>query len=171
MPAALWDVNTAEFSHRGKSIARGKKDLTVDKVSKIIPAMRFSRSPAKSRSAPNTLSRREFAQTAALAAATLSPSATRLVAGVPSAPVSANGAPQAQPDNLGLNPAQKLEVEAKLTNIVRKYGSRLSKEQREHIGHILGYNEKMLASIRNFPLENGDAPATVLKLAAGEDSK
>jgi len=70
-----------------------------------------------------------------------------------------------------LSPSQKKEVEAKLANIVRKYGSRLSNKQREHLRHILGYNEKMLASIRNFPLENGDAPAAVLKLAAGEDSE
>jgi hypothetical protein len=133
--------------------------------------MRSSHSDGNIPSARNTLSRREFAQTAALAAATLSPSATNLVAGVPSAPASANNAVQAQPDNLGLNPGQKKEVEAKLANIVRKYGSRLSKQQREHLGHILGYNEKMLTSIRKFPLENGDAPATVLKLAADEDSK
>lgn len=146
--------------------------MTVDKVSKIIPAMRFAHSPAKTRSTPNTISRRQFAQTAALAAAVLSPPATALVAGVSPAPGPGNRASApVQPDNLGLNPAQKKEVEAKLANIVRKYGSRLSNQQREHLAHILGYNEKMLASIRSFPLENGDAPATVLKLAAGEDSK
>jgi len=140
----------------------------VDKVSKIIPCMPSSRSPDN----PNTISRRQFAQTAALAAAVLSPPATALVAGVSPAPLPGPGAvASVQPDNLGLNPAQKKEVEAKLANIVRKYGSRLSNEQREHLGHILAYNERMLASIRNVPLENGDAPATVLKLAAGEDSK
>ncbi len=144
--------------------------MTVHKVSKIIPAMRFSHSPAKAPSASNTISRRQFAQTAALAAAALSP-ATALVAGVPPASVPGDSAAlPVQPDNLALSPAQKKEVEAKLANIVRKWGSRLSTQQREHLGHILGYNEKMLASIRNFPLENGDAPATVLKLAAGEDS-
>jgi hypothetical protein len=145
--------------------------LTVHKVSKIIPAMRFSHSPGKARSAPNTISRRQFAQTAALAAAALSPPATALVAGPPPASAPGDGAaPPIEPDNLGLSPTQKKEVEAKLANIVRKWGGRLSNQQREHLGHILGYNEKMLASIRNFVLENGDAPATVLKLAAGEDS-
>ena len=149
---------------------KGKKSLTVHKVSKIIPPMRFSHSRRKTRSAPNTISRRQFAQTAVIAAAALAPPTSAMVAGGSSA--SGNSfAAAVQPDNLGLNPAQKKEVEAKLANIVRKYGSRLSKEQREHLGHILGYNEKMLASIRSFPLENGDAPATVLKLAAGEDSK
>lgn len=133
--------------------------------------MRFSHSPGKARSAPHTISRRHFAQTAALAVAALSPPATALVAGLPPAAPGDSAAAPVQPDNLGLNPTQKKEVEAKLANIVRKWGSRLSNQQREHLGHILGYNEKMLASIRNFVLENGDAPATVLKLAAGEDSQ
>ena len=145
--------------------------MTVHKVSKIIPAMRFSHSPGKTRSAPHAISRRQFAQTAALAAAALSPPGTALVAGRPPTAPGGSAAAPVQPDNLGLNPAQKKEVEAKLANIVRKWGSRLSHQQREHLGHILGYNEKMLASIRNFVLENGDAPATVLKLAAGEDSQ
>jgi hypothetical protein len=160
----------AGWNRRKKN--EGKKSLTVHKVSKIIPSMRFSHSQPNTRSAPNKISRRQFAQTAALAAAALSPPATALVAGVSPGLAPGSGVAAAvQPDNLGLNAAQKKEVEAKLANIVRNYGSRLSNQQREHLRHILGYNEKMLASIRSLPLENGDAPATVLKLAAGEDSK
>jgi hypothetical protein len=60
---------------------------------------------------------------------------------------------------------QTEEVEAKLANIVRKYGSRVSDEQRGHLRRILSYNEKMLASIRAFPLQNGDPPASVLKFS------
>lgn len=60
---------------------------------------------------------------------------------------------------------QNAEVEAKLANIVRRYGSRLSEEQRVHLRKILVYNEKMLASVRAFPLENGDSPASVFKVS------
>ena len=59
---------------------------------------------------------------------------------------------------------QNAEVEAKLANIVRKYGSRLSQDERLHLRKILDYNEKMLASVRAFSLENGDSPASVFKV-------
>jgi hypothetical protein len=75
--------------------------------------------------------------------------------------------PGADDNKLNLTPEQKQEVEARLTNIVRKYGDRLSEEQRQHLRRILSYNETMLAPIRTFPLKNSDAPATVLKLSTG----
>lgn len=61
--------------------------------------------------------------------------------------------------------AQNAEVDAKLANIVRKYGSRLSQEERAHLRKILVYNEQMLASVRAFSLENGDSPASVFKVS------
>jgi hypothetical protein len=63
----------------------------------------------------------------------------------------------------GLTAEQSQEVEARLTNIIRKYGNRLSIAQRDHLRRILAYNEKMLVSIRAFPLQNSDPPASVLK--------
>jgi hypothetical protein len=65
-----------------------------------------------------------------------------------------------------LTPEQGRDVEAKLANIIRKYGERLSEEQRKHLRKILAYNETMLASIRAFTLQNGDPPVTVLKLSS-----
>jgi hypothetical protein len=64
-----------------------------------------------------------------------------------------------------LTPEQSRDVEAKLANIVRKYGERLSEEQRKHLRKILAYNETMLAPIRAFELQNGDPPVTVLRLS------
>jgi hypothetical protein len=69
-----------------------------------------------------------------------------------------------------LTPEQSQEVEAKLANIVRKWGDRLSSEQRNHLRHILSYNERMLASVRSFPLENGDPPASVLRVSFAESA-
>jgi hypothetical protein len=66
---------------------------------------------------------------------------------------------------------QEQELEVRLANIVRKYGSRLSQEQRQHLRHILTYNEKMLASVRVFHLQNGDPPASVLRVALVGESR
>jgi hypothetical protein len=51
---------------------------------------------------------------------------------------------------------------------LRKYGARLSDEQKQRIHSILTTNEAMMSRIRQFPLDNGDTPATVLKLAGGK---
>ena len=70
-----------------------------------------------------------------------------------------------------LTPEQSRDVEAKLANIIRKYGERLSEEQRKHLRKILAYNETMLVPIRTFTLQNGDAPVTVLKLSSGKNDE
>jgi hypothetical protein len=69
-----------------------------------------------------------------------------------------------------LTPEQSRDLEAKLANIIRKYGERLSEEQRKHLRRILAYNETMLAPIRAYALQNGDPPVTVLKLSSGENN-
>lgn len=56
------------------------------------------------------------------------------------------------------------EIEAKLESIIRKYGDRLSEEQRKQARSILTYHQKLLDSVRAFPLQNGDSPASVLNL-------
>jgi hypothetical protein len=70
-----------------------------------------------------------------------------------------------------LTPEQSRDVEAKLANIIRKYGERLSEEQRTHLRKILAYNETMLAPIRAFTLQNGDPPVTGLKLSTGKNNE
>jgi len=70
-----------------------------------------------------------------------------------------------------LTPEQSRDVDAKLANIIRKYGERLSEEQRKHLRRILAYNETMLAPVRAFALQNGDPPVTVLKLSSGKNSE
>jgi hypothetical protein len=109
------------------------------------------------RDAGSRISRRRFTQRAAVAAA-LSLSPTEFFA--------AAHHNQAAPDKApSLTPDQTQEVEVRLANIIRKYGSRLSEEQRQHLRRILTYNERMLASVRAFPLQNGDPPASVLKVS------
>jgi hypothetical protein len=124
------------------------------------------------------ISRREFGLDAALgaaAAAALSLSPPSLLNArrdpdniSPAIPMGEQETPGAKPT---LTPEQSRDVDAKLANIIRKYGERLSEEQRKHLRRILAYNETMLAPVRAFALQNGDPPVTVLKLSSGKNSE
>ena len=56
------------------------------------------------------------------------------------------------------------EVEAKLRSVIAQWGDRLSEAQRQRIRRILQYHVRMLQAVRAFPVQNGDSPASVLKL-------
>ena len=125
---------------------------------------------SKTRSA--RISRREFGLDAAVAAAlSLSPSGLLSarrdrdsISPMIAAGEQETGAPK-------LTPEQSRDVDAKLANIIRKYGERLTEEQRKHLRRILAYNETMLAPIRAYALQNGDPPVTVLKLSSGKNKE
>ena len=108
------------------------------------------------------VSRRRFGKDLAIATA-FSFSRARLFSSPPSSSQITNAGTQGRDEDRGS--AQNAEVEAKLANIVRKYGSRLSEEERLHLRKILVYNEEMLASVRAFSLKNGDSPASVFKVS------
>ena len=76
--------------------------------------------------------------------------------------------PAATPQGRGAQPplpaADQAEVEAKFADVVRKYGDRLSEEQKTRVRTVLARHQRMLMRVRAFPLENGDAPATGLRL-------
>lgn len=75
-------------------------------------------------------------------------------------------AAQQRPES-GLAPEDEREVDVKLANVLRKYGDRLSDEQKTRARTILVRHQRMLARVRAFPLDNGDTPASTLKLATG----
>ncbi|HZS29047.1 MAG TPA: hypothetical protein VFB76_17605 [Candidatus Angelobacter sp.] len=58
-----------------------------------------------------------------------------------------------------LTPRGRAEVEAKVANLFRKYGDRLSDEQKADIHRIMAETQQGLDKMRAFPLENGDQPA------------
>lgn len=93
---------------------------------------------------PRVFSRRQLGRCAALAAAA--------AVGVPAAAQSP------------VTPGNQTGVDAKYANVLRKYGDRLSAEQRKRARETIIGHERMLARIRDFPLENGDAPATGFRL-------
>ncbi len=114
------------------------------------------------------ISRREFGWRAGLTAVLCISPGQALVGS--SASSSASSAPAQAKAAEELTAGQAQDVAAKLANIVRKYGERLTEAQREHLRRILTYNEKMLASIRSFPLANGDPPSSVLRISFSEES-
>lgn len=65
----------------------------------------------------------------------------------------------------GLSPQQVADVDAKLANILRKYGTRFNADQKAHLRRILAQNERMMAPVRAFALQNGDPPASVLRVS------
>ena len=62
-----------------------------------------------------------------------------------------------------LSPQGRAEVEAKVANIFRKYGERLSEEQKADIRRIMAETQEGLDKMRAFPLENGDQPADAFR--------
>jgi hypothetical protein len=111
------------------------------------------------------ISRRDFGRRAGIVAAIAVSSSSLLGCNTASVPEAQPGAKTPDQAGGGLTPDQAQEVEARLANVIRKYGSRLSEQQRQHLRRILTYNERMLVSIRTFPLQNGDPPASVLKIS------
>jgi predicted component of type VI protein secretion system len=100
----------------------------------------------------DSISRRKFGRRAAFAglATALTPSAAL-----------AQGRGGAQTT---LPPQDQGEVDAKFADMVRKYGDRLTDDQKTRARGVLARHQRMLMRVREFPLENGDAPATELHL-------
>jgi len=71
---------------------------------------------------------------------------------------------QDNPPPASLPPADQAAVDVKYANVIRKYGDRLSETQRTRAREILVRHQRMLMRVRDFALENGDAPATSLRL-------
>jgi hypothetical protein len=122
-------------------------------------------SPPESKTGPGAsraISRRHFGRNAAFAAAA-SFSAPALLA-VPSA-VSAPAQDQKNERLKDLTPQQAADVDAKLANILRKYGDRFSDEQKKRLRRILAQHQRLMAPVRAFAVQNGDPPASVLRVS------
>jgi len=111
------------------------------------------------------ITRRSFAVGAAVAAtAALLPG--KEIRAESAAPV------QAQPSAMDkLSPKARAEVEAKVNEIFRKYGSRLSDAQKADIRKVMAEGQDGLEKMRRFVLTNGDQPATVFKFSAEEKAR
>ena len=63
-----------------------------------------------------------------------------------------------------LGKQSRADVEMKVSEIFRKYGDRLSEEQKTDILRIMAEGQPPLDTMRAYLLQNGDQPATVLQL-------
>jgi hypothetical protein len=106
-------------------------------------------------SARGGISRRDFARAATAAAA--------LMAANPRAAVMAAPSLQAA-EKTKLSADALAEVEAKFRVIIREYGSRLSEIQKADIHRILTEGMPGLERLRAYPMDNGTAPATPMRL-------
>lgn len=62
-----------------------------------------------------------------------------------------------------LSASAQAEVEMKVASIFRKYGDRLSEEQKADIRRIMAEGQEGLEKMRTFHLENGDQPADAFR--------
>jgi hypothetical protein len=62
-----------------------------------------------------------------------------------------------------LSASAQAEVEMKVASIFRKYGDRLSDEQKSDIRRIMAETQDGLEKMRAFRLENGDQPADAFR--------
>ena len=116
------------------------------------------------------ISRREFARRAGLAAAAAAVLPGSLLAN--SERPAAGGSGKAQEgETHGLSADSAARVEEQMRAILGRYGNRFDKEQEKDLRRILAENERMLARVREFALQNGDPPASVLKLYRGGKSR
>jgi hypothetical protein len=78
---------------------------------------------------------------------------------------------QAQTAMAKLSPRAQAEVEMKVSEIFRKYGDKLSAEQKTDIRKVMAETQDGLEKMRAFALENGDQPATVFHAYRAEGNK
>jgi len=125
------------------------------------------------------IGRRRFAIGAAAAATTalIHPSETLAQSSMPGQPAAANAAgataleQAAQAAMVKLQTASRAEVETKVNEILRKYGDRLSPEQKADIRKVMAENQDGLEKMRAFVLVNSDQPATVYRPYRTEGKK
>ena len=112
------------------------------------------------------IGRRRFAIGAAAAAtaALFRPGEALMQSPTPTSPGASTALEQqAQAALAKLQPASRAEVEMKVSEIIRKYGDKLTAEQKADIRKIMAESQEGLEKMRSFALLNGDQPATVYR--------
>ena len=114
------------------------------------------------------ISRRQFAQRAALlsASASIVPAAS-----VFAEPVQAPPTPQTPAGHPNLSAESQAEAEARYQQILSQYGSRLSAEEKVSLREMNLVTQASLDKVRAFSLENGDNPALYLKPLVEREKK
>lgn len=113
----------------------------------------------KKRNAP-VISRREFAQRAAMLSATASivPHTAML-----DLPANAFASEQVEAGAPKLSPEGQAEADARYQQVLALYGDRLTGEQKNRVKKMCAELQPALERIRSYKLDNGNAPALYLK--------
>lgn len=114
------------------------------------------------------LSRREFAQRAAVLSATASFVPAGAILEVPAGSLMSE---QAQEIAAKLSPESRKEVDARYQHIINLYGARLDDQQKANTKELCVMLQPSLDRLRAYPLENGDAPALYLKPLVEREKK
>lgn len=114
------------------------------------------------------ISRRQFAQKAALlsASASMVPAATVFGEGLQAPP-----APQTASAHPNLSAESLAEAEARYQQILSQYGSRFSADDKSSLREMNLVTQESLDRVRAFGLQNGDAPALYLKPLVEREKK
>ena len=110
------------------------------------------------------ITRRDFARRAALAAASVTVLPGEILASPALLTTASLAESNLSADQPKLSPAAQAEAKARAEAVFRKYGDRLSEEQKKEIRRLATEAQPSLEKLRAFALENSDQPATVLKL-------
>ncbi|HWY06561.1 MAG TPA: hypothetical protein VNY24_06845 [Candidatus Acidoferrales bacterium] len=114
------------------------------------------------------ISRRQFAQRAALLSASASIVPAASVFAEPMQTPPATQTPAAHPN---LSAESQVEAEARYQQILSQYGSRFSAEEKVSLREMNLVTQASLDKVRAFSLENGDAPALYLKPLVEREKK
>jgi hypothetical protein len=114
------------------------------------------------------ISRRQFAQRAALlsASASIVPAAR-----VFAEPLQTPAAPQTPATHPNLSAESQAEAEARYQQILSQYGGRFSAEEKTSLREMNLVTQSSLDKVRGYSLENGDAPALYLKPLVEREKK
>ena len=112
----------------------------------------------------HVLSRREFAQRAALLSATATLTAAEAV-------FTPEAIPQTGPAAPKLSERSQAEVESRYQQIIGLYGGRFDEAQKSDLKRMCAELQPSLDRIREYALQNGDAPALYLKPLVERDKK
>ena len=111
------------------------------------------------------LTRRDFARTAVVAAATataaIAPGSEALARNL-AISKGEHDANHGAPDDAAS--ARQAEIDSRVADVFRRYGDRLSAEQKTEVRRLAGELQKSLDKLRAYSLGNGDQPASVLRV-------
>jgi hypothetical protein len=120
------------------------------------------------RESGTAITRRAFARSAALAAATVAILPGNAFSQQQPAPAPAAPPPAADTNPPPpLSPASQAEVEARVAGVLRQFGGRLSDGEKAEVRRLITLGQKSVEDLRAYPLDFSDEPATILKLRRG----